>query len=590
MNGTTSDLVLGLSTSGHDAAYAIVDDLGLVVVHCEYERDIRVKEAAYDPLLYFLSDTSNDIYIDRIKVVCFPLSPSSSSLYETLFSSQKRGSRDLTKDVVDRLITHSRCTKPFDSLVLKAKLDKLLRIVEIFKCYGHHECHAAEAVYSVGLNTNKSTLIVTADGGGWDKLNNQPTEVHSGIFIQNADGFKCLKYQPKISLGGIYEMVTRQLGYSVGPPKGSQQGSVMGLAAFGDPNKFKNLFEDDSLWENTSNSNPDRLQVLATRETLSLEIKRVLSFVNDNDDFSLEGLKADLAASLQLSYETRYLNYIRESISSAGLNVDRVVLSGGCALNCAAIGKISTSLSPLEINVSIAPYDAGLAVGAAYRYVLEKHQRLNTLGMISSRSGTPFLGRPYSNLQMLSAINSAKLLTQPLDLDLLCRMLGDKKIVAIFQGRSESGRRALCNRSILADPREEFIRDIMNERVKHRPLFRPFAPVLPLENVSDYFNIKLASPFMSHAIQFKASALTAVPAVVHKDGTGRLQTVSPQDNLWMYRLLVKWGQFSGHPVLINTSFNDNEPIVEDPCSAILCYLRTNIDYLVFPEVGLICNK
>ena len=169
-------------------------------------------------------------------------------------------------------------------------------------------------------------------------------------------------------------------------------------------------------------------------------------------------------------------------------------------------------------------------------------------------------------------------------------LLDKENIVAVFGGGSESGRRALGNRSILADPRSPKMKDKINEKVKHRQWFRPFAPSILRDDVSDWFELDVDSPYMTTVIKFKEEVRDKVPAVVHFDGSASLQTVTENDNKWYYNFIKKFKEKTSVPIVLNTSFNDREPIVETPEHAINCFLRTNIDYLYFREYGILVSK
>jgi carbamoyltransferase len=183
-------------------------------------------------------------------------------------------------------------------------------------------------------------------------------------------------------------------------------------------------------------------------------------------------------------------------------------------------------------------------------------------------------------------LNVAKNIGDDRVIDLLC----EQNIVCVFGGGSESGRRALGNRSILADPRNPNMKDIINDKVKHREWFRPFAPSILREEVKNWFEKDIDSPYMSFVIRFKEEVREKVPAVVHFDGTGRLQTVTKEDNLWYYNFLCKFNQKTNVPILLNTSFNNQEPIVETPEHAINCFMKTKIDYLYFRDYNILLNK
>ena len=170
------------------------------------------------------------------------------------------------------------------------------------------------------------------------------------------------------------------------------------------------------------------------------------------------------------------------------------------------------------------------------------------------------------------------------------KLTKDDNVISVFNQGSESGRRALGNRSILADPRSPNMKDIINEKVKHRQWFRPFAPSILRDDVSDWFELDVDSPYMTTVIKFKEEVRDKVPAVVHFDGSARLQTVTENDNKWYYNFIKKFKEKTSVPIVLNTSFNDREPIVETPEHAINCFLRTDIDYLYFNEPEILLKK
>jgi len=184
------------------------------------------------------------------------------------------------------------------------------------------------------------------------------------------------------------------------------------------------------------------------------------------------------------------------------------------------------------------------------------------------------------NLNIKENINDKEII------ELLC----NQNIICVFGGSSESGRRALGNRSILADPRNNNMKDIINEKVKHRQWFRPFAPSILREEVKNWFEKDIDSPYMSFVLKFKEEVRDKVPAVVHFDGSGRLQTVTKNDNKWYYNFISKFKDKTGVPILLNTSFNDREPIVETPEDAIKCFKGTDIDYLYFYDYNILVSK
>ena len=204
---------------------------------------------------------------------------------------------------------------------------------------------------------------------------------------------------------------------------------------------------------------------------------------------------------------------------------------------------------------------------------------------------TPYLGRKYTKEQILESLDSNKqVVYRDCSDSEIVDLLYDQKIISVFHGGSESGRRALGNRSILADPRSKDMKDKVNLKVKHRQWFRPFAPSILREHVQDWFEDDVESPYMSFVSRVKEDCCEKVPAIVHFDRTARLQTVTKKDNKWYYNLLVNWNEKSGVPILLNTSFNDKEPICETPTHALNCFLGTEIDFLYFADYGILASK
>ena len=207
-------------------------------------------------------------------------------------------------------------------------------------------------------------------------------------------------------------------------------------------------------------------------------------------------------------------------------------------------------------------------------------------------NASPYLGRTYDEESIWDEIKKQeeKISFEVVDDNHIVDLLIEQNIVSVFGGGSESGRRALGNRSILCDPRSPDMKDIINEKVKHRQWFRPFAPSITREDVKDWFVRDVDSPYMTSVIKFKEEVRHKVPAVVHFDGSARLQTVTKNDNEWYYGFIKKFQEKTEVPILLNTSFNDREPIVETPEHAINCYMGTNIDYLYFFEYGILVSK
>jgi carbamoyltransferase len=255
-----------------------------------------------------------------------------------------------------------------------------------------------------------------------------------------------------------------------------------------------------------------------------------------------------------------------------------VCLAGGVALNCVANGMIFTRSDFREVYVQPAAHDAGTSIGAA---LYLQHQILNQPRTFQMRH--VYYGPEYSDNEIKSALEEAGAVSRRYSEDELVsrtsEQIAEGKIVGWFQGRMEFGPRALGNRSILADPRRKDMKDILNSRIKYREPFRPFCPSVLAECTGQYFEIDYPSPFMVMAYKIKPSQQAVIPAVTHGDGTGRLQTVEREISPLYWKLIRRFGDLTGVPVLLNTSFNENEPIVNTPAQAIDCFLRTKMDVL-----------
>jgi len=284
----------------------------------------------------------------------------------------------------------------------------------------------------------------------------------------------------------------------------------------------------------------------------------------------------DLAASVQLVLEENYFALLNFVQKQTGMKA--VCLAGGVALNCVANGMIFERTDFRDVYIQPAAHDAGTAIGAA---LFVQHQELKLPRCFEMRH--VYYGPEYSDNDILHELEAAHCKYHKLgEEDLIGRTvqaIAQGKIVGWFQGRMEFGPRALGNRSILADPRRKDIKGILNSRIKYREPFRPFCPSILAERVSDYFEIDYPSPFMVMAYKIKPEQREQIPAVTHGDGTGRLQTVEREVNPRYWKLIHKFEELTGVPVLLNTSFNENEPIVQTPAEAIDCFLRTQMDVL-----------
>jgi len=522
--------ILGFQT-GHDVSYCVLED-GVPIHHEELERFTREKEPLGDGLRFGFDSLGNEV--ENIK-------------YFTLGNFGMYQPKGIRKWGPRGCYDHNLVRKMKDIIV---KNDG-----EFFEV-GHHLSHAANAFLTSDFD---DALIITIDGGGMES-DGTVTAFTIAEGVNNT--VKQLKVYDinDINLGGIWDKVTSKVfNLSIGYPIGNQAGSVMAMATMGTP-KYLESF-------NLKNIDYEKLKTVAAE--------------SEKESFNV-------AASLQKFTENTVKEYLSHYIEK--LKPKNICFSGGVSLNCVMVGKIKQWFSCVEnVFCDPVPYDAGLSLGSA-RYVW--HCVLGNPRIKNKENKTSYLGRQYNKQTVINCLknNEIKLSYNNSSDNEVINLLADNNIISVFGGKSESGRRALGNRSILANPKDEKMKDIINSKVKHRQWYRPFAPSILAEEVDKWFEENYDSPYMSFAVKFKESKRKLVPAVAHYDGTGRLQTVSEDTNSWYYGFIRAWYEKSGVPILLNTSFNDREPIVETPEHAINCFLRTNIDYLYFYDSKILVSK
>ncbi len=534
--------ILGFQT-GHDVSYCILEN-GVPIVHEELERFIRKKEPLGDGLKMAFERVPDDVMSE---IGFFTLGnwgmfqPSGINKWGPPGGGVAHNMGCYDHNVVQQM----------NALIEKNKGN--------FLEVPHHLSHAANAFFTSNFN---ESLIVTIDAGG--------VEAEFGstslcVYYGKGNEIKALKIFPmsEINLGELWnECTSKIMGLNVDYPIGNQCGSVMAMATMGNP-IYIDMFKP-------------------TKGQVNIQQLKQISLISEKEKFNV-------AASLQAFTEITIKNILQEYIDLT--NAKNICFSGGVSLNCVMIGKIKQMFGQIEnVFVDPVPYDSGLCLGSArylWHCVLGNERIFN-----NPNNSTSFLGKSYLNKDnVLSYVKSKKdLIIKNADDDSILDMIDKQKIISVFGGKSESGRRALGNRSILADPRSNNMKDIINEKVKHRQWYRPFAPSILREKVADWFVEDVDSPYMSFAIKFKDEKAKLVPAVVHYDNTGRLQTVKEEDNFWYYNFLKLWYKKTGVPILLNTSFNDRSPIVETPKHAIDCFLSTDIDGLYFFDLNLVILK
>ncbi|MBV9743836.1 MAG: carbamoyltransferase [Acidobacteriia bacterium] len=443
-----------------------------------------------------------------------------------------------------------------------------------FHMVEHHRAHMASAFFASPF---EEAAVVSVDGFGdfssvmWGTGQGNQFEVMG-----------CTQFPH--SLGLFYTAFTQFLGF----PKYGDEYKMMGLSAYGEPRYVADVrdvvrIEDDQIRLNLDYFRHHTEGVEMTwaggEPALgSVYSSRFLEKFGEARQPRTEIAQRhmDLAASAQAVLEEIYFNLMRYVQKKTAKTA--VCLAGGVALNCVANGMLFDKTDFRDVYVQPAAHDAGTSIGAAL-YVA--HQVLKQPRNYQMRH--VYYGTEYSAAKIRAVLEEAGVeyhsLTEDELLSRTAQEIADGQIVGWYQGRMEFGPRALGNRSILADPRRPEMKDILNSRIKYREPFRPFCPSILAEAMGEYFETSYSSPFMVMAYKIKPHQRERIPAVTHQDGTGRLQTVEPDVNPRYWKLIRKFGDISGVPVLLNTSFNENEPIVDTPQQALDCFLRTQMDVL-----------
>lgn len=548
-------------SQGHDAAAALIVD-GKLVAAAEQERFNRKKHAGdfpIDAIQYCLREAG--IALEGVDEIAhgfdyapfrplYSLDPDSANLYEEVFS----------KEALIRQVRRHFPDFP----------DEKIQPVN------HHLAHAASAAFTSGWD---ECLTVVNDAMG---------EVQSLTVFQFRHGnFEKLREIPaNDSIGILYSLVTLHLGFDFN----SDEYKIMGLAPYGDPERFRAFFEktvelhsDGSIRIpilRLNRSRAERENYLATRAYLDEYLVRRRA-----PDADITQEHQDVAAALQACLDRAVLHVCGHFGKQTGMR--HITLAGGVALNCTANGKLIDSGIFDEVYIQPAAGDDGTALGAAlYRASLFEE-------VPNERMPVPLLGPAYAFPCIEKAIQKYAgriAVTRFASLEETCaeaaRLIGEGRVIAWYRGRMEYGPRALGNRSILADPGHPAMRDRINAMVKMREAFRPFAPACSAEEAHRWFNVAPGThmPYMITVVDVRPEHRASLPAITHVNGSARLQTVSENDNPDFHRLLVATGITTGRQMVLNTSFNvKGQPIVNTPEEAIETFLGTGIEFLFLED-------
>jgi carbamoyltransferase len=571
--------ILGINAYHGNASAAILAD-GRLIAAVEEERFNRVKYAAGFPTaaIRYCLDAAG-ITLREVDRIAIPRNPWARLATKLLYAIRMPSfARERAKVMTQFVGIPEALAQAFDvePSAIRAQYHRI----------EHHQAHLASTFY---VSPFEEAALLSADGLGdfastmWGTGRGPRMDIDGSIAFPH-------------SLGMYYTAVSQYLGFR----KFGDEYKVMGLAAYGEPaylDEFRKIVLSrkgvgfrlglDYFKHHRTGPEMTWRDADKTPELGAMYSPHIAERLGPERDPAapVEKVHRDCAASLQTRLEEVLFEMLRAL--HAQTKQKAVCLAGGVAFNCVANGKIFDETPFEKIFLQPASGDAGLAIGAAY-YV--HHQILGQPRSFVMEHA--YWGPSYSHQQIRAAIEASRLQSDGLEISELhekeigreaAREVASGKILGWYQGRAEWGPRALGNRSIVADPRRPDMKDILNARIKHREMFRPFAPSVLAEATGDYFEKTDPSPFMTQAYSVRPGKRAEIPAPTHVDGTGRLQTVTHAANPRYWGLIREFAELTGVPVVLNTSFNDNEPIVLRPEEAIDCFLRTKMDVLVLGD-------
>jgi carbamoyltransferase len=563
--------VLGLNTYDHDVSACLLRD-GEIAYAIAKERITREKHASgfYKEVIDYCLDAEG-ITLDDVDLVvrnCY------------ILPVPEMEDRLLYQDLPGFLPEYERADAKSHPHFL-SRSDKVISI-------SHHLAHAYSAF---AVSPFEEGVVMIVDGVGsyrsdvnepfpesdaatplaresesYYKFSGTKLECLKKVWMEPDRGFLSDEFYNMPGLGALY---SRASTYIFGD--WNKCGELMGLAPYG---RHGNVKSQMQINDNT---------LTVPRWTSELNKPYIMDGDEKWETSPLMKHWEDLAWRVQDDTEKVLLAraaWLRETTGAKNL-----CIAGGVALNCVANGRVARESGFENVWIQPAAGDDGIAIGCAYYGWVEILKQRRSFVMDHS-----YVGKRYSDhdiadsiSKFLVSIQTTQTKSENIARD-TAKLLADQKVIGWFQDRSEFGPRALGNRSLLADPRKPEMKDILNTRVKHRQPFRPFAPIVLYERAKEVFEGEEDSPFMLIAKNVRPEWRDKIPAIVHVDGTARVQTVREETNPTLYRLLKEFDALTGVPVLINTSFNvKGEPIIETPRDAVICFLTTGIDHLVMHD-------
>lgn len=554
--------IIGINSFLHDSSATLISD-GKVIAAAEEERFNRLKHTNGFPvqaIKYCLKE--GNIAIDDIDHIAFFMKPFSKIWHLGIKNYLKHPIKALPSLRGEfynsaRMLSLNIYVKDYLNFDVKRKKNFIIKV-------DHHLAHISSAFLASGYD---ESAVLSIDGCGENS-----TCVMAYATKDNINVIKKI-YFPH-SIGLVYASITAFLGFA---PL-SDEYKVMGLASYGKPefyNLIKRLIRFDEKGSFKIDADYFGYQYEFGGDWVSKKFHAVFGKPRKETE-SIEDKHKDIAASLQLVVEELGISLATFLFSKT--KSKNLCIAGGVGLNCAMNGAILRKGLYKNLFVQPAAHDSGTSLGSAL-YV--HHYLFREPADFKMKHN--FLGPGYSNDEIKKILIDNKIRYEHHEEieKITARHLANGKIVGWFQERMEFGPRALGSRSILADPRSPVMKDIVNERIKHREPFRPFAPSIMKEYATDYFIGCKESPFMTFVFPVSKNKGNLIPSVTHIDGTARVQTVDKENNLRFWKLINEFQKLTDVPVLLNTSFNvKGEPIVCSPEDAIRCFYTTGLDFLV----------
>lgn len=570
-------IILGINTYHADSSAAILVN-GKLIAAIEEERFTRVKHWAGFPeraIQFCLNEAG--ISLEDVDHIAIGRDPKAKFLKKIFFLLSNPGGS--VKVIRDRFQNAKKVTSLEDEFLKIKEVDVSLLKKKIHQVE-HHRSHLASAFFPSPF---EEAALLSIDGSGDFTTTMMGIGKGNQIEVLNSIDFPH-------SIGLFYTSMTQWLGF----PHYGDEYKVMGLAPYGEANytdKIKEIIRctSDGLFnlnlnyfrkatEGIISYGEDHIPVVSTLYTSATE---ELLGKSRNKDEALSQYHKDIAASVQRVTEEVIFHLLTHLHQKTGL--DNVCIAGGVAQNSVANGKITRNTSFKHVYIPSAGHDAGISMGAAY-YVYNHLLKQKRADPVFSA----YTGSCFTNEEIISLLDTRGIAYRKLDdeqlYDHVSNCLINAGVVGWFSGRSEFGPRALGGRSIIADPRRSDAKDLLNAKIKRRESFRPFAPSILKEYVDEYFEVSDVVPFMEKVFPIREEKRSLIPAVTHVDGTGRLQSVDKHVSPKYHRLIETFYKKTGVPILLNTSFNENEPIVNHPEEALNCFLRTKMDMLVMENI------